>query len=44
MVLDDPDAELEKRLEKLRTVKGATPYGQSAKQAPKAEEKTSKKG
>ncbi|GAX76535.1 hypothetical protein CEUSTIGMA_g3981.t1 [Chlamydomonas eustigma] len=28
---EDPDAELEKRLERLRTVKGATPYGQSAK-------------
>jgi len=28
---EDPDAELEKRLEKLRLAKGATPYGQGAK-------------
>ena len=27
----DAEAELEKRLEKLRTVKGATPYGQGSK-------------
>jgi len=27
---EDPDAELEKRLESLRKVKGATPYGQGA--------------
>ncbi len=29
--LPDAEAELEKRLEKLRTVKGATPYGQGSK-------------
>lgn len=43
----DPDAELEKRLEKLRTAKGATPYGQGSAKKPAApafsEEKTPKK-
>lgn len=45
------DAELEKRLEKLRTVKGATPYGQGSKagkkevaaEAPKAASKKGKR-
>ncbi|PNW79532.1 hypothetical protein CHLRE_08g358540v5 [Chlamydomonas reinhardtii] len=32
---DDEDAELEKRLAKLRTAKGATPYGEGVKAAPK---------
>ncbi len=41
--LPDPDAELEKRLERLRTAKGATPYGQSAKQASAKEEVSSSK-
>jgi hypothetical protein len=41
----DPDAELEKRLERLRTAKGATPYGQSAKASkPEVAPKESKKG
>ncbi|KAG2430980.1 hypothetical protein HYH02_013513 [Chlamydomonas schloesseri] len=32
---DDEDAELEKRLAKLRQAKGATPYGEGVKAAPK---------
>lgn len=38
---DDADAALEKRLEKLRLAKGATPYGQGSK-AEKANEKANK--
>lgn len=38
----DEEAELEKRLERLRTAKGATPYGKSAAEKPKAEVKGKK--